>query len=94
MNRLFRQYPDAIERPKKIADACQFSLDELKYEYPEEITSDGRTPLEELRFLAWKGAHEHFGENVPEKITAAIHHELTFIEEMNYAPIFLPFTIL
>jgi len=52
MLRLFRQYPDAIFRTQEIAEACQFSLDTLKYEYPEEITSDGRTPQEELTFLA------------------------------------------
>ena len=39
---------------KEIADACHFSLNELKYEYPEEITTEGRTPQEELK-LIWPG---------------------------------------
>ena len=39
MLRLFRQYPDAIKRTQELAEACQFTLDSLKYEYPEEITS-------------------------------------------------------
>ena len=89
MERLFRKYPDAIRRTKEIADACTFSLDELKYEYPEEITSDDRTPLEELEHLTYIGAIEHFGENIPEKVVSAIAHELAFIKEMNYAPYFL-----
>jgi error-prone DNA polymerase len=89
IQRLFRQYPDAIVRTNEIADACRFSLDMLKYEYPEEITSDGRTPQEELTFLAWKGAHEHFGDIIPAQTIKAIHHELGFIERMNYAPYFL-----
>ncbi len=89
MQRLFRLYPDAIERTQEIAEACQFSLDELKYVYPEEITTEGRTPLEELTFLTWKGAKEHYKGNIPEKIIANIHHELKFMEEMNYAPYFL-----
>ena len=89
MVRLFRQYPEAIINAQKIADACTFSLDELKYEYPEEITSDGRTPQEELAFLAWKGAHEHYGNVLPEKIILAINHEMVFIKEMNYAAYFL-----
>ncbi len=89
MARLFRLYPDAIFRTHEIAEACRFSLDELKYEYPEEITNDGRTPQEELTFLAWQGAKEHFGENIPEQTIKAIHHELGFIEHMNYAPYFL-----
>jgi error-prone DNA polymerase len=89
MQRLFFQYPDAINRTQEIVDACTFSLDELKYEYPEELTTDGRTPQEELAFLAWKGAREHFGEPIPEKTVKAINHELAFIEQMNYAAYFL-----
>ena len=89
MLRLFSKDPGAIERTQEIAAACQFSLDELKYEYPEEITTEGRTPLEEITFLAWEGAKQHFGECIPEKISTAIQHELVFIEQMNYAPYFL-----
>ncbi|MCR6721544.1 MAG: error-prone DNA polymerase [Chitinophagaceae bacterium] len=89
MERLFRQYPGMIRRAKEIEQACRFSLDELKYEYPEEITSEGRTPQEELTYLVWKGAHERFGDVVPDTIIKSINHELTFIESMNYAPYFL-----
>jgi error-prone DNA polymerase len=89
IQRLFRKYPEAIERTNEIAALCNFSLDELKYEYPEEITSNNRTPLEELEHLVWIGAHEHFGDDVPEKVTSAIQHEMAFIKEMDYAPYFL-----
>ncbi|MCF2443468.1 error-prone DNA polymerase [Dyadobacter sp. CY345] len=89
MQRLFRKYPDAVRRAQEIADACRFSLDSLTYIYPEEITEEGRTPMEELKYLTWKGAAEHFGENLPEKIISSIHHEMKFIEEMDYAPYFL-----
>lgn len=89
MIRLFRQYPDAILRTKEIAESCRFSLDSLKYIYPEEITSEGRTPQEELTHLAWQGAREYFGDDIPEKISGAILHELSFIKEMNYASYFL-----
>ncbi len=89
MIRLFRQYPDAILRTKEIAESCRFSLDSLKYIYPEEITSEGRTPQEELTHLAWQGAREYFGDDIPEKITEAILYELSFIKEMNYASYFL-----
>ena len=89
MLRLFRQYPDAIERTQEIADACQFSLDSLEYVYPEEITSEGRTPQEELIYLTWQGAKEFYGEKIPERIVLNIRHEMKFIEEMNYAPYFL-----
>ena len=89
MLRLFRQYPQAILNTSVIVDSSSFTLDELKYEYPEEITSEGRTPQEELTMLAWEGAIERFGKPVPEKTKQAIAYELKFIEEMNYAPYFL-----
>lgn len=89
MLRLFRQYPDAIRRTKEIAEACQFSLDMLKYVYPEELTTEGRTPQEELIKLTWEGAKGHFGDTIPQKIKATIEHELKFIDQMNYASYFL-----
>lgn len=89
MQRLFRQYPDAIRQTQLIAEACSFSLDQLKYRYPEEITSEGRTPQEELTSLTWEGAGKIYGADIPEKIKANINYELTFIEQMNYAEYFL-----
>jgi len=88
MHRLFRQYPDAIEQTLRIADACVFSLDELQYRYPNELTRAGRTPQAELAYLAWDGAGKMFGE-IPDKVKRNIIHELTFIEQMNYAEYFL-----
>ncbi|RQO32035.1 error-prone DNA polymerase [Taibaiella sp. KBW10] len=89
MHRLFRQYPDAITRTREIVEACQFSLDSLQYVYPEELTTEGRTPQQELTMLAWQGATEKFGEEIPEKIRAAIQFELDFIERKNYPSYFL-----
>ena len=89
MKRLFYQYPEAIRNTQEIAEACQFNLQMLKYEYPEEITTGGRTTQEELTMLVWKGAFERFGENVTEKTKNAILHELKFIQKMNYAAYFL-----
>jgi error-prone DNA polymerase len=89
MLRLFRQYPDAIGKTQELAEACQFSLDSLQYEYPEEITTEGRRPQEELTHLAWKGAKEIYGDVLPAKVIHAINHELKFIEQMNYASYFL-----
>lgn len=89
IKRLFRDYPNAILRTQEIVEACQFSLDQLTYVYPEEITSDGRTPQEELEYLAWKGAKERFGEDIPKNISQTIAHELEFMERKNYASYFL-----
>jgi error-prone DNA polymerase len=89
MQRLFRQYPEAIAHTRDIADACRFSLNELEYVYPEEIAAHGRTPQEELVHLAWQGAHEKFPNGIPEKIKEAIGYELEFMERKKYASYFL-----
>jgi len=89
MLRLFRQYPNTIKRTQEIVEACQFSLSEIKYEYPKEITNEGRTPQEELACLSWKGATQRYGDHIPEKVASAIRHELAFIEQVNYASYFL-----
>lgn len=89
MLRLFRQYPEAILETQAIASACKFSLDQLKYQYPREVTPEGRTPQEELVHLTWEGARQIFGENIPEKVRSNIEYELKFIAEANYAEYFL-----
>lgn len=89
MNRLFRQYPEAIRETQVITEACRFSLDQLKYKYPKEVTTDGRTPQEDLTVLAWQGANKMYGMQIPEKIAANIDYELRFIEQMEYAEYFL-----
>lgn len=89
MQRLFSQYPQALEAAAAIADACRFSLDSLNYIYPEEITSGGRTPQEELVKLTWEGAHEKFPKGIPEQIEEQIKYELEFMENKNYASYFL-----
>lgn len=89
MKRLFRQNPDVLAKTQEIANACKFSLDSLEYVYPEEITSGGRNPQEELVMLTWQGAKEKFGDKIPEKIAETIRYELEFMERKNYAAYFL-----
>ena len=89
MQRLFRTYPQAIDNALAIAEKCQFSLDELKYVYPEELTSEGRTPQEELVHLTWQGAQQKFGNNISQKIIDTINYELDFVARKNYASYFL-----
>jgi error-prone DNA polymerase len=89
MQRLYKDYPNALKRTLEIEEACQFSLTELKYEYPSETTTEGRTPQEELVYLTWKGAKEMFGDPLPEKVVNNINMELKFVEDVNYAPYFL-----
>ena len=60
MARLFRGYEDAVTRSVEIVERCRFSLDELRYEYPDETAEDGRIPQQRLADLAWTGAAERF----------------------------------
>ena len=89
MLRLFRKYPEAIRNTTLIANSCNFSLSELHYQYPREITGEGRTPQEELTMLAWQGAKQRYGHHIPLSVSKSIIHELKFMEEMNYAEYFL-----
>ena len=61
MARLFRGHEEALARSLEIARRCRFSLDELRYEYPEEPVPDGLTPQQRLAQLVWQGAGERFG---------------------------------
>jgi len=89
MHRLFRHYPEAIQNALAISETCTFSLDELKYAYPTEIRPSGRSPLAELEYLTWRGAHEFYGEVIPEKVVNMINHEMDFVKKMEYADYFL-----
>src|SRR6516225_4286192 len=89
MARLFRGRLDAVERSREIVERCRFSLDELRYEYPEEPAPKGRTPQQRLAGLAWKGAAERFPGGVPDKVRGLIEHELQLIERLDYARYFL-----
>ncbi|PZU72659.1 MAG: error-prone DNA polymerase [Brevundimonas sp.] len=88
MHRLFARYPEALARTVAIADRCRFSLDELAYQYPREA-AEGQTPQEALEALTWEGAANRYPEGLPDKVRAALKHELGLIEALGYAPYFL-----
>jgi error-prone DNA polymerase len=89
MHRLFQDFPQAIRRGIEIAERCGFKLDELRYEYPDELVPDGQTPLEYLTNLTWTGAAERYPDGVPQKVRDAIQHELALIEKLKYEAYFL-----
>src|SRR5260370_38365260 len=78
-----------ISRTVEIAGRCTFSLDELRYEYPEELSPPGMTPLEYLTHLAWQGARDRYPQGVPENIRTLVEHELALIAELHYEAYFL-----
>jgi error-prone DNA polymerase len=89
MAHLFRGHPEALARTLEIAERCRFSLDELSYEYPDEVTEEGRTPQQELARLTWRGAGERYPGGLPAGVKATLEHELALIDELGYAPYFL-----
>ncbi len=89
MVQLFAAYPQAVARTVEIAARCNFSLDELRYEYPDEVVDEGQTPQQTLVRLAWEGAANRYPAGVSDKVKAQIDHELALIDELNYAPYFL-----
>jgi error-prone DNA polymerase len=77
-----------------IADQCQFSLDELRYEYPDEIVPPGLTPTQWLRHLTEEGARRRFPpdqypQGLPPAVRQQIEHELALIHDLQYEPYFL-----
>jgi error-prone DNA polymerase len=89
MRRLFRGLEDAVARTAVFAARCTFSLDELKYEYPDEVVTPGETPLESLKKFTWAGAKWRYGPDLSPKIRQQLEHEFALIEEMDYARYFL-----
>ncbi|MEZ0268432.1 MAG: PHP domain-containing protein, partial [Phycisphaerae bacterium] len=61
MHHAFVDYPAAIARGLEIAERCAFSLDQLKYEYPDEVVPAGVSAIDYLRRLAYAGAVERYG---------------------------------
>jgi error-prone DNA polymerase len=89
IERLFRNYPDAVQNARIIADACQFDLKSLKYKYPNELTTDGRTPMQQLEYLTWRGANEFYNNSIPEKVSDALIEELAIIADTDTPNYFL-----
>ena len=89
MHRLFARYPDALARTVEIAARCRFSLEELRYQYPEERDDPALNAQETLVRLTWEGAGARYPEGIPEEVTASLNHELTLIGRLEYAPYFL-----
>jgi error-prone DNA polymerase len=89
MVRLFERWPHAIAAAREVADACDFSLDELRYEYPEEVYPQGRSPQQHLEHLTWEGADRHYASGVPASVREVLKRELALIGKLKLARYFL-----
>ena len=89
MARLFRDFPDAIAETMRFADAIEFSLDQLKYQYPDEPVPPGKTAQGHLEDLTWAGVEKYFDGKIDDKLRATLNKELALIAELKYAHYFL-----
>ncbi|HSG32932.1 MAG TPA: PHP domain-containing protein, partial [Sphingomonadaceae bacterium] len=89
MLRLFTRWPHAIAAARAVADRCNFSLDELRYEYPEESYPEGRTPQQQLTVLTWQGADIRYPAGVPHQVRETLEKELELIGRLRLARYFL-----
>jgi error-prone DNA polymerase len=89
MLRLFADQPGAIRETQGLLAQVDFTLDQLRYEYPEEATPPGFTPQRWLETLTWRHAAIRYGGQAPEKVRALLEAELALIAKLDYAPYFL-----
>ena len=87
---LAQRFPaDLLAETLNVAARCQFSLDELRYQYPDEVVPDGETPTTYLRRLTYEGAGRRWPQGIPAKVQAQIEHELELIRDLQYEHYFL-----
>ena len=89
MQALFGNCPELVTRTADIANQCTFSLDELRYEYPEELCPEQTTPMEHLRQLTWRGAAGRYPDGTPDHVRQLLEYELALIAELKYEAYFL-----
>jgi error-prone DNA polymerase len=89
MARLFRDLPEAIAETMAFAGRIHFSLDQLKYQYPDEPVPPGKTAQQHLEDLTWEGAEKCFPGTIDDTLRATLRKELDLIAELKYAHYFL-----
>ncbi len=89
MARLFRDWPAALAEPARLLARIDFSLDQLRYEYPDEPVPPGHSPQGWLETLTLTRARERWPDGAPPKLMALLAEEFRIIARAGYAPYFL-----
>jgi error-prone DNA polymerase len=88
--RLAQTYPeDLLAETLRVMERCDFSMDELRYQYPSEVVPVGETPGSYLRRLTYEGAGRRWPKGMTAKVQGQIEHELALISELKYEHYFL-----
>jgi len=88
MHHIFAGHDAAVARTGQLAETLTFSLDQLRYEYPSEVT-ENETPTQRLKRLAYEGLKWRYPAGAPDKAQRLLRHELTLIAKLKYEPYFL-----
>jgi error-prone DNA polymerase len=87
--RLYADAPEAVAESLRFLDGVSFSMEQLRYEYPEETAEGFSDPQQALEALSWAGAKRRYPDGVPEKVVANLKRELGIVGKLRYAPYFL-----
>ncbi len=87
--RLYADAPEAVSESLRLLESVDFSMDDLRYEYPEETAEGFSDPQTALEALSWAGALRRYPEGVPEKVETSLKRELSIVAKLKYAPYFL-----
>jgi error-prone DNA polymerase len=89
IKRIFRTAPEAVAESLLFLEGIGFSMENLRYEYPEEVAAGFSDPQEALAHLTWEGARKRYPEGIPEKVTKNLARELEIVGRLKFAPYFL-----
>jgi error-prone DNA polymerase len=89
MARLFRDVLEAIAETMRFSNRIDFSMDQLRYQYPDEPVPPGKTAHRHLEDLTWQGAHKKFPIRISPKTKKVLHKEMRLIRKLKYAHYFL-----
>ncbi|HYD47983.1 MAG TPA: PHP domain-containing protein, partial [Terriglobales bacterium] len=89
MAHLFRDLPEAIANTRRIAEQCQFTLENLGYRFPEYPLPAGMSADAFLRQLTEQGARQRYGKVLSQRVRRQLEHELTIIGKLELAGYFL-----
>ena len=81
--------PELLAETLVIAERCRFSLTELRYEYPDEVSPDGQTAAAFLRAEVNRGLTLRYPAGAPASVVERVEHELALIGELAYEAYFL-----
>jgi error-prone DNA polymerase len=90
LGRLSAIYPaELLAETLMVASRCEFSLEELRYEYPREVVPEGETPSSHLKALTLEGLARRYPQGVPPAVSELVEKELALIRDLAYEPFFL-----